>query len=427
MFIYIKYFHNMKNSSKIYSDDVITLKLSSSDIVFTRYLYIKDEVKIALLLSILHKSDDALFWAYELYYSGFVKELFTLLWSIYYNFFASTNPTFEKYFMTYEEEYFNSFDDNLISNCDHKIVSVIIQNLFIRTFNTDVFMINTIHNQFETIIDYDFSLLKSNIKTQLQIWIENKDHRSICYYLLGTYNNVHGGSDDLLIETYQIILDIFGESNIYLQKELLVQDFIDSLKNRQYININLISKVLALFSGEFVYKKDKQFYVIVEDKDISYYETATITSMCNNVLIKPYQILYNECICSIDNFKMLSLFKLNRSIYSKKQLDNIYNHDWLYHASFSPIWSKRLKLYRGYPNHIKKKVEFVHDDYLESFHNNFGYEPDEQPFDVKIKALMPIDKKFGWKKFYELFRNDHLIHILEEELEELDNEPLVYL
>ena len=417
----------MKNNSKIYSDDVITLNLSSSDIVFTRYLYIKDEVKIALLLSILHKSDDALFWAYELYYSGFVKELFTLLWSIYYNFFASTNPTFEKYFMKCEEEYFNCLNDKYIKNCDHKIVSVIIQNLFIRTLNTDVFMIHTIHNQFETIIDYDFGLVKSNIKTQLQIWIENKDYRSICYYLLGTCNTVDGRSYDLLIETYQIILDIFGESNVYLQKELLLQEFIDSLKNLQHIKINLLSKVLALFADEFVYKKDKQFYVTVEDNDISYYDTVTISSRDNDMLIKPYQILYNECICKIDKFKMLSLFNLNRLKYSKEQLYNMYNHDWLYNASFSPIWSKRLNLYRGYPNHIKKKVDFINDDYLESFHNEFGYEPDEQPLGVKLKSLMPIDKQFGWKKFYELFRNVHLIDILEEELEELDTEPLVYL
>ena len=57
--------------------------------VFTRYLYEKDEVKMALLIAILNKTDDAIFWAYELYYSGFTDELIELLWKIYYDFYAA--------------------------------------------------------------------------------------------------------------------------------------------------------------------------------------------------------------------------------------------------------------------------------------------------------------------------------------------------
>ena len=34
--------------------------------IFTRYLYIKDEVKLTLLTSILNKSEKSIFWAYEL-------------------------------------------------------------------------------------------------------------------------------------------------------------------------------------------------------------------------------------------------------------------------------------------------------------------------------------------------------------------------
>ena len=74
-------------------------KLIGSDLVFTRYLYVKDEVRISLLVSILNKSDDAIFWAYELYYSGFKTELLNLIWKIYYDFFATLNPTFEQYLL----------------------------------------------------------------------------------------------------------------------------------------------------------------------------------------------------------------------------------------------------------------------------------------------------------------------------------------
>jgi hypothetical protein len=418
----------MRQHNKIYLDDVLTINLQKSDITFTRYLYIKDEVKVALLISILHKSDDALFWAYELYYSGFVKELFTLLWSIYYNFFASTNPMFESYFLNCEREYFACLTEKGIDNCDHTIVSVIIQNLIIRTFNTDVFMIRTIYEQFETNIIYDMDVVNNNMKKQFKLWMERKDYRNMCYYLLSRTNTLDSVSDRLFIEYYKMILDIFEILHYAeLPKESLLIEFIDSLKNRQYIKINLVSKVLALFAGEFTYKKEKHFYITVEETDILYYTTVTNSNDNDNDRIKPYRVLHSECICGIDDFKMLSLFKLHRSEYKKEQLHEMYNHNWLYHASFSPIWSNRLKLYRGFPNHIKKTVEFINDDYLESFHNNFGYEPDEQPLDVKLKALMPIEKKVGWKQFYESFKRDHLIDILDEELEELDTEPLVYL
>ena len=52
--------------------------------IFTRYLYEKEEVEIHLLLSLLYKKqEDALFWAYELFYSGFEIHLLQYLLKIY--------------------------------------------------------------------------------------------------------------------------------------------------------------------------------------------------------------------------------------------------------------------------------------------------------------------------------------------------------
>ena len=44
--------------------------------VLTRYLYIKEDVLMSLLISILEKNyDQGLFWASELYFSGFQEEV----------------------------------------------------------------------------------------------------------------------------------------------------------------------------------------------------------------------------------------------------------------------------------------------------------------------------------------------------------------
>ena len=47
---------------------------------FTRYLYLIDDVKSSLMLSILDRErEEALYWAYELYFSGIQEETFCLL------------------------------------------------------------------------------------------------------------------------------------------------------------------------------------------------------------------------------------------------------------------------------------------------------------------------------------------------------------
>lgn len=68
------------------------------DITLTRYLYIKQEVMMSLAIAILEKNrDEALFWAYELYWSGFQEETFEYLMSVFVELFESLNPRLEKF------------------------------------------------------------------------------------------------------------------------------------------------------------------------------------------------------------------------------------------------------------------------------------------------------------------------------------------
>ena len=63
---------------------------------FTRYLYEVWDVRSALTTSLLDKNDDALFWAFELFYSGFDAK--DCLYTIYKRFFAEQHPLLEKHF-----------------------------------------------------------------------------------------------------------------------------------------------------------------------------------------------------------------------------------------------------------------------------------------------------------------------------------------
>lgn len=64
----------------------------------TRYLYVKDEVYHSLILSLFDKNEDeSLFWSYELYFSGFQLDVFTLLNSIFVMYYEEKNPKLGKY------------------------------------------------------------------------------------------------------------------------------------------------------------------------------------------------------------------------------------------------------------------------------------------------------------------------------------------
>jgi glutaredoxin-related protein len=65
----------------------------------TRYLYNAEYVKTALTAAIIAQSDfeEVLFWADELYTSGFSQLLSDIIWTCFYTHFAAVNPLMEKY------------------------------------------------------------------------------------------------------------------------------------------------------------------------------------------------------------------------------------------------------------------------------------------------------------------------------------------
>jgi hypothetical protein len=70
-----------------------SLCISTEPIIFTRYLYNKTEVKQSLFIALLNrKRDEAMFWAYELYFSGFTTDVFDYIINIYREVYSMLNP-----------------------------------------------------------------------------------------------------------------------------------------------------------------------------------------------------------------------------------------------------------------------------------------------------------------------------------------------
>ena len=382
-------------------------ELPSSDLVFTRYLYIKEEVRIGLLVSILNKSDDAIFWGYELYHSGFKHEFFNLIWKIYYDFFATLNPAFEVYLLKKHKEWLRENGDS-----QDKFVSSIIQTLLFRPFNTDMFLLRNICEKFDIDISYTKEITNiDELKDNMIQWVSNKDLRSIAQWILNLNKNTIK-----LVDIYDICLDIFNNPT----KSKLMKEFDSALTLNININPNIIllSKIVTLFSNS---KKGKNMYISVDPEDIIQYKTIV-----GNNDILAYQILKKACICGIDDFKHLSLFKLTRNKYN---LQETYWYHWEYHASFCPIWLKRIKQFVGYRDYSNRQLLFVKkpdDILLQEFYKLYGLEPDEGPLDIQNKSIQPIEKIYDWKWFNNKYKKNGIFEIYEEELEEFNIDGLTY-
>ena len=69
------------------------LCISQEPIIFTRYLYNKVEVKQSLFIALLNRRlDESMFWAYELYFSGFTTDVFEYIINVYREIYSLLNP-----------------------------------------------------------------------------------------------------------------------------------------------------------------------------------------------------------------------------------------------------------------------------------------------------------------------------------------------
>jgi len=107
------------------------------ELVFTRYLYSKEQVIHSMFICLLeHDYKQALFWGYELYYSGFQTEAMDFLLSVY-----------DKLYKKLQTENFSNFikqkhNDWLLDNTLDKNLGIIIWNIALRNYNINPFIEN---------------------------------------------------------------------------------------------------------------------------------------------------------------------------------------------------------------------------------------------------------------------------------------------
>jgi hypothetical protein len=106
---------------------------SSSEFGLTRYLYVIDDVKSSLVMAILDRNlEEALFWAYELYFSGFKSDVFCILEQTVSMMYVSLNPRLGKFLEKKKREW-----DETGAYC---IVGTFIYNMIGRPYDVSEFV-----------------------------------------------------------------------------------------------------------------------------------------------------------------------------------------------------------------------------------------------------------------------------------------------
>jgi len=322
-----------------------------SSFKFTRYLYAADEVRAALTVAILNKTDDAaLFWAYELFHSDY--DLMGFFWKLYYDFYATLNPAFEKYLNT-------KFKLGLT---EPKLVATVVGNFVIRPHNMDIFLLRNI---------------QSVTKTKKLVDLASTD-----YY--ATAAAVMNGQ-----VTLDHVLTHYAALGVKLNNPKIAADFEKQTVNVAP-NILLLTRLMQYESKVKKLKMGKNMYMQVEDADVEPYATLRLT--------QPHKILSTAGLLNIDEQKCIGgLFQLTRDT---EDIVTAYRDNWLYAASFSPLWLARIQGNNGQINEETREVTFKDDESLEQFYEKYGLEPDEQRLEIQQKSTGALNRETTWSKFY---------------------------
>ena len=371
----------------------------NKEIQFTRYLYEKDEVKMALVVCILNKKDEAIFWAYELYYSGFQSELVAVFWSLYYDFYYTLNPSFEKYLQT-------RLKKNLALETDSvNYISMIVNNFMIRPHNMDIFMLKQILD----ICDFD--------KTDIQDYITNPENNIVIMRreLISAMR-----TKDFMMLASLILIDIKDEhidnafevaTNYFVTEMGLKKKVHDYNKDSSNKRVLILCRILHYFTAAANKKLGKNLYVHIEPEEVVLYETIS-----SGADLVPRKILPLAKMYAIDSYNYLSLFVLKRET---QDIKTAYYYNWLYYASFSPVWKTRISLCNGVIDQKNKKVTFDDDD-IDEFYDNYGYEPDEQTLEVENKTIQDIRSERNWLSFYKEHNKNGVVEIEDDILSSID-------
>jgi len=313
--------------------------------ILTRYIYEKENLQYSILLALLNKDREQVkFWIYELYYSGFKIEAFHLLWELYYKMYYISYPNMEKFMQKQTALWVSS---NKLDDC---IIGTIAESLAIREPCIDSYFI--IENKKNS------NIIPNNI-IQETVKIKNCFSKKDCFIHLENFDEFHKNNTKTKKK-------IDFTKNVFLDLEMLD------------IEILKIASISIIILDTFIQKPEiklcKNIYIIQQSHDIKQYKIKPA------IKHRGYKMPPRECRYQLQ-------IKPENRVFDYPDYDN-----WVYYASFSPLWKKRIERHNGIILQEEQTIHFENEEDEVVFYNYFNLEPDEQSLEIEKRW-------FGYKPF----------------------------
>lgn len=324
----------------------------------TRYLYEKSYVEYSLLISLLERdSEKSLFWAYELYFSGFKTQVFSLIWKYYYLLYGCFHVRLERYMKKKTEQWLNNKKNYII-------LGTIVFNMSTREPCIDSYLM------MQNIIELP------NILTEWTTRLHNAENPIIVLEdFINKYNCYKTKGKHLFTVTKETIEDIHIIDNATIKYACIAR------------------MMSGLFLLDNMNNLDGKLYLKLNEKYCRKYETKPL------IEFKSWKIPENNCL-------------FHQYVPPNKDLIPIQClQDWINYCWYTPLWKKRIQRYNG--QLYNNKIYFEDEDDEEKFYNFCNLEPDEQTLDVLQKwygtrifdSWQQIHDKYYFEDIHNWFEN----------------------
>ena len=397
----------MRKKLKLIKSYLKYLIMNSQGPKLTRYLYFKDEVVLSLLNALLEKKNlnECLFWISELYYSGYHTEVWDIMWTIYYDFYAIKNPKLEKHFVKIYKKWKINQDINSILS--------VVKNLYSNSISTpDVFCMRLLMKTQNTKAALGLKThlpktFKCSIKfKQILLSIYRKDYKNIAFNI----KKFKGEELELFDVICQYIVHgLFEEipktSINEENKKIMTSQFLSHpYNNKLHIILSLIFN--CYYNGTDF--NERMLFIRASGDNITFVKDIDMIP-CHPV----YKTLACKRLYSIS--KDIGCFQLIRNNKVFPPYNEILWYHWIYFAFSTPLWHQRLINYNIKMNDKKYEISFGDDDELEDFHEKYGYEPDEQSKETQEKSILMIPDLSIKKWLADIFDSHHLIAFVKDQ------------
>jgi hypothetical protein len=286
----------------------------------TRYLYNKAHVEYSLFLALLNRDrEQAKFWIYELYHSGFKQECFVLVWKLYYQLYAG-------FFVNLEQLLKQQTLEWMEDNSRDWTIGTIVENMARREPCIEFHRMFTKGHSAPSGLDaYVTKILEGEPKEVLSEFVRKYG----CFEVKGK-------------KAYESFSDTIAK--------------IPMLPLREACAARLFTGVFLLYSGNGF---DRKVYVILGKDDVAQYKNKPF------VQGKSWRILRRERKYQTETPP------------GGSNDDDETTSEWLSRAHGSPIWRQRIEKYGG--TLVDGEIQFADENQEEQFDLWYNMEPDEQP------------------------------------------------